>query len=169
MHVMDVAQALNALHAMAPLPQTLNLPGPTTHTYAYLLDLVSTLTYNPPSRAPVVPKALALLATKYADKALWWPMLTPDEVERRFIDDVGAGEDEEFVGDWNVVGVQPDEIEKHAITYVRRYRSAVNYTRPIVLPPKPVRSLRKCWVNGQTLMHTYRRLRRHVLCAIPHT
>jgi NADH dehydrogenase (ubiquinone) 1 alpha subcomplex subunit 9 len=87
---MDVAQALNALHSMGPLAQTLNLPGPTTHTYAYLLDLVSTLTYNPPSRAPVVPKALALLATKYADKALWWPMLTPDEVERRFIDDVGA-------------------------------------------------------------------------------
>ena len=117
MHVMDVAQALNALHAMGPLPQTLNLPGPTTHTYAYLLDLVSTLTYNPPSRAPVVPKQAALLLARAA-QSVWWPALSPDEVERRFINDV------EVPGDWDKVGVAPTEIEENAIMYLRRYRSA---------------------------------------------
>ena len=123
---MDVAQALNALHSMGPLAQTLNLPGPTTHTYAYLLDLVSTLTYNPPSRAPVVPKSVALALSKLAQNA-WWPMLSPDEVERRYIDDT------DVPGDWDVFGVVPDEIEEHAITYLRRYRSAYVFL-PYLVP-----------------------------------
>ena len=53
-----------------------------------------------------------------AAQAVWWPLLSPDEVARRYIDDSDAQ------GDWDVVGVEPDEIESHAIKYVRRYRSA---------------------------------------------
>ncbi|KAH9168426.1 NAD(P)-binding protein [Lactarius sanguifluus] len=105
--------ALSHLIGMPALERTLALPGPSTHTHEFLLELVSTLTYNAPSRAPVVPKR-------------------PDEVERRYIDD------EDTPGDWALVGVEPDEIENHAITYVRRYRSAANYIRPIVVPPRPV-------------------------------
>ena len=82
-----------------------------------MLTLVSTITYNPPSRAPVVPKAVALAVAKAA-QAAWWPMLSPDEVIRRYIDDV------DVPGDWDKFGVIPDEIEEHAITYLRRYRSA---------------------------------------------
>lgn len=102
---------------MPALPGTFNLPGPSTLTYEYLLTLVSTITYNPPSRAPVVPKAVALAVAKAA-QAAWWPMLSPDEVIRRYIDDV------DVPGDWDKFGVIPDEIEEHAITYLRRYRSA---------------------------------------------
>ena len=113
---------------MAALPGTFNLPGPSTLTYEYLLTLVSTITYNPPSRAPVVPKSVALALSKLAQNA-WWPMLSPDEVERRYIDDV------DVPGDWDVFGVVPDEIEEHAITYLRRYRSA--YVFLILCPPNP--------------------------------
>ena len=102
---------------MAPLPGTFNLPGPSTLTYEYLLTLVSTITYNPPSRAPVVPKSVALALSKLAQN-VWWPMLSPDEVVRRYLNDV------EVPGDWETFGVVPDEIEEHAITYLRRYRSA---------------------------------------------
>ncbi len=102
---------------MPVLPGTFNLPGPSTLTYEYLLTLVSTITYNPPSPAPVVPKAIALALAKLA-QAAWWPMLSPDEVIRRYIDDV------DVPGDWDKFGVIPDEIEEHAITYLRRYRSA---------------------------------------------
>ncbi|KAI0269920.1 NAD(P)-binding protein [Gloeopeniophorella convolvens] len=130
-HVMDVAQALSNLEGMAPLARTLSLPGPSTLTYEYILELVSTLTYNPPSRAPVLPKRVALALARAAQQ-IWWPALSPDEVERRFIDDAPAP------GDWAAVGVEPDEIENHAITYVRRYRSAANYIRPIVVPPRPL-------------------------------
>lgn len=114
---MDVAQALSNLVGMSTIDRTLALPGPSTLTYEYLLELVSTLTYNPPSRAPVIPKQVALALARAAQR-IWWPALSPDEVERRYIDDADTP------GDWAVVGVEPDEIENHAITYVRRYRSA---------------------------------------------
>jgi hypothetical protein len=157
--VMDVAQALSHLVGMPAIDRTLALPGPSTHTHEFLLELISTLTYNAPSRAPAVPKRVALALASAAQR-IWWPTLSPDEVERRYIDDVDTP------GDWAAVGVEPDEIENHAITYVRRYRSAcviiiipslrpapgvppsfffshfvinsANYIRPIVLPPRPV-------------------------------
>jgi NADH dehydrogenase (ubiquinone) 1 alpha subcomplex subunit 9 len=156
--VMDVAQALSNLLGMPALSRTISLPGPSTLTHEYLLELVSTLTYNPPSRAPVLPKRVALMLARAA-QSIWWPALSPDEVERRYIDDADTQ------GDWALVGVEPDEIENHAITYVRRYRSAcvspptraayfstpvlsnsqlahfltsANYIRPIVVPPRPV-------------------------------
>jgi NADH dehydrogenase (ubiquinone) 1 alpha subcomplex subunit 9 len=119
---MDVAQALANLMRAPPIPQTLSLPGPSSLTFEYLLELVGSITYNPPSRAPVIPKSVALALAKLS-QSIWWPTLSPDEVERRFIDDVDIG------GDWDTVGVTPGEIESHAITYLRRYRSAC------VIPP----------------------------------
>ncbi|GJE88393.1 complex I NDUFA9 subunit family protein [Phanerochaete sordida] len=127
-HVMDVAQALTNMLEAQSLPGLLNLPGPSTLTYEYLLSLVSSVTFRPPSRAPVVPKKVALLAARAAQN-VWWPALSPDEVERRFINDA------EVPGDWDKVGVHPTEIEDNAILYLRRYRTAENYVRPVVLPP----------------------------------
>ncbi|OBZ68944.1 NADH-ubiquinone oxidoreductase subunit, mitochondrial [Grifola frondosa] len=127
-HVLDVAQALANVVSMSSLPGTFNLPGPSTLSFKYLLELVSTVTYNPPSVAPVVPKRVALVLAKAAQK-VWWPALSPDEVVRRYIDDV------DLPGDWDKFGVTPDEIEDHAISYLRRYRSADNYSRPVVFPP----------------------------------
>src|ERR1700761_2313981 len=112
---MDVALALSNLIGMPIVDRTLALPGP------------STLTYNPPSRAPVVPKPVALALARVAQR-IWWPALSPDEVERRYIDDADTP------GDWAVVGVEPDEIENHAITYLRRYRSACVIANPWSLP-----------------------------------
>jgi hypothetical protein len=87
------------------------------HSHEYLLELVSTLTCNPPSCVPVVPKPVTLALAHVAQR-IWWPALSPDEVERRYINDADAP------GDWAFVDIEPDEIENHAITYVRRYRSA---------------------------------------------
>jgi len=144
---MDVAQALANLTSVPQLPGTLSLPGPSTLTYEYLLELVSSITYQPPSRAPVLPKAVATILSRAA-QAVWWPALCPDEITRRYIDDADTP------GDWAAVGVEPSEIENHAITYLRRYRSAYvtsalccdvllnldlreNFVRPIVFPPRP--------------------------------
>ncbi|KAG9315915.1 hypothetical protein JVU11DRAFT_3566 [Chiua virens] len=122
-HVMDVAQALANLMGITQLPGTVSLPGPRTLSYEYLLDLVSSVTYNPTSRAPVIPKPIALAVARAA-QAAWWPLICPDEVERRYLDDVAAA------GDWEAVGVVPQEIENHAITYLRRYRSAIQRQFP---------------------------------------
>jgi len=129
-HVIDIAQALVNLTSRPQFSRALNLPGPSTLTYEYLLDLISSVTLQPLSRAPVVPKAVANLLAKLSQN-VWWPALSPDEVTRRYIDDV------DVAGDWDVVGVQPSEIESHAIKYLRRYRSAENYVRPTVLPSRP--------------------------------
>jgi NADH dehydrogenase (ubiquinone) 1 alpha subcomplex subunit 9 len=114
---MDVAQALTNLLAKPALPRTLSLPGPSTLTYNYLLELVSSLACTPPSTAPTLPKPIALYLAKLAQN-VWWPALSPDEVETRYIDDV------QTPGDWDAVNVIPDEIETHAIKYLRGYRSA---------------------------------------------
>lgn len=146
---MDVAQALANLMSIPQLPGTLSLPGPSTLTYEWLLELVSSVTLQPPSRAPVLPKVVASALAKAA-QSVWWPALSPDEVLRRYIDDA------EVPGDWSAVGMsEPAEIENHAITYLRRYRSAYvpiiprfpnlllmltrreNFVRPIVFPSRP--------------------------------
>jgi hypothetical protein len=118
LQVMDVAQALANILTMPSVKGTYNLPGPSELTHEYLLDLVSTITYRKASSAPMIPKAVALFLTRLSQKAIWWPTLSPDEVERRYIDDV------DVPGDWATFGVDPTEIEPVAISYLRRYRSA---------------------------------------------
>lgn len=75
-------------------------------TYEYLLKLISMLTYNPPSHIPVIPKNIAL-ALAHAMQCIWWSVLSPDEVEHCYIDDIDTP------GNWAVVGVEPNEIENH--------------------------------------------------------
>ena len=129
-HVLDVAQALANMMSIPQAPGTLSLPGPSTLTYEYLLELVSSITLRPPSSAPVLPKSIATALARAA-QGVWWPALSPDDVTRRYIDDA------DVPGDWAAVGVEPTEIENHAITYLRRYRSAENFVRPIVFPTRP--------------------------------
>jgi len=128
-HVLDVAQALANLEGVPALPKTLHLPGPSALTFNYLIDLVSAVTYNDIGKGPAIPKRIAL-ALAAAGQKLYWPTLSPDEVERRYMDD------KDIPGDWEEVGVVPDEIENHALTYLRRYRSADNFVRPLVLPSR---------------------------------
>jgi NADH dehydrogenase (ubiquinone) 1 alpha subcomplex subunit 9 len=112
-----VAQALANLLSHPRPSQTIRLPGPSTLTYEYLLDLVSSVTLNPPSRAPVLPQAIATILARLGQH-VWWPALSPDEVIRRYVDD------SDVPGDWDAVGIQPTEIEEAAIAYLRRFRSA---------------------------------------------
>ena len=114
---MDVAQALANMLSMQPLGRTITLPGPSTLTHEYLLELIATVTYNPMTKAPSLPKSVALALAKTSN-FVWWPTVVPDEVERRFIDDADTP------GDWDVVDIVPDEIETYAIKYLRRFRSA---------------------------------------------
>jgi len=130
-HVMDVAEAIKNI-VRDPKADTglYNLPGPSTLTYEYLLDMVSSVTLQPPSKAPTLPKVVAKNLAKLG-KAVWWPVLAEDEVERRYIND------SEVEGDWDRVNITPSEIEDHAITYLRRYRSSANFVRPVVFPRRP--------------------------------
>jgi len=133
-HVQDVAQALANFLTLPPPPkQILNLPGPQQFSYAELMELISLFTFHPPSKLPAVPKSIALLISRVS-QAIWWPTLSPDEIKRRFIDD------SQVHGDWDLVGVQPEEVQALALGFLRRYRSAANFVRPVVLPGQAGRS-----------------------------
>lgn len=122
-HIQDVAQALSNI-LTGPDSTTLNLPGPAVHTYESLMDLVASITYNAPSFAPTIPKSVMMAVAKAA-QLVWWPLISPDEVERRYINDVGTdAKGEKWLGDWDKVGVVPEEVENLAITFLRRYRTA---------------------------------------------
>ncbi|KAF8758484.1 RmlD substrate binding domain [Rhizoctonia solani] len=126
-HVLDVAQALSNLSVITNPAQVYNLPGPAYHTYTTMLDLVAAVTCKTPAHPPTIPKPIALALARAA-QVVWWPALSPDEVVRRYIND------SDVPGDWDALGITPEEVEGHAITYLRRYRSAVNFARPVQLP-----------------------------------
>jgi NADH dehydrogenase (ubiquinone) 1 alpha subcomplex subunit 9 len=150
-HVLDVAQALSTILS-APVTSTAStfaLSGPAVHTYNSLLALVAGMTMHPPTSAPTLPKAVAKFAASVLNRGLWWPTISPDEIERKYIDDFGAdallsdqteekpagwadatstakmvGIDGEEVKSWKDLDLEPDHVEEHAIKYLRRYRSS---------------------------------------------
>ena len=83
--VLDVTQALSNFIGMPTIDRMLALPGPSTLAYEHLLELVSTLTCNPPSHALVVSKHVALTLA-HAAQRIWWPAPSL-EVELHYIDD----------------------------------------------------------------------------------
>ncbi|GJJ13276.1 hypothetical protein Clacol_007527 [Clathrus columnatus] len=125
-HVLDVAQALHNLIDIPPQSEVFSLPGPRTYTYEHMLDLVSSVTCNPVASGMAIPKPLAILIARVAQLA-WWPMISPDEVERKYISDKPA---EDVHGDWEKLGVEPEPLELHAIKFLRRYRTVENFDRP---------------------------------------
>ncbi|EIW65481.1 NADH dehydrogenase (ubiquinone) 1 alpha subcomplex 9 [Tremella mesenterica] len=164
-HVLDVASALSVMLTapVTSVASTFALPGPAMHTFNSLFALTSAMTMRPVSGVPEVPKAVAKLVSSIIHRAIWWPVISPDEIERKFIDDMGTelfaspgeekpsgwatsrsdgavGIDGEPVKGWADLDISPDYIEEHAIKYLRRYRSASNYDRPVELgnlkPPK---------------------------------
>ncbi|KIJ54415.1 hypothetical protein M422DRAFT_775527 [Sphaerobolus stellatus SS14] len=126
-HVLDVAQALHNFVDLPPQPFDYNLPGPNTYSYEQIFEMISSLTYNPRPTELTLPKPVAKFIARIAQYA-WWPMVCPDEVERRFLDD------SDVPGDWDKVGVEPDALELHAIKFLRQYRAPENYSRPVILP-----------------------------------
>jgi len=150
-HVLDVAEALSVM-LNAPLTSvasTFHLAGPAVHTYNSLLQLVAAMTMHPLSTAPTVPKPVALAFASVINRALWWPTVSPDEIERRYIDDVGVdaydapaadlspagwqavegakkavGTDGEAIKTFAELDMSPDYIEEHAIKFLRRYRAS---------------------------------------------
>ncbi|KAF8527441.1 NAD(P)-binding protein [Hysterangium stoloniferum] len=129
-HVLDVAQALHNFVDLPPQAATYSLPGPKTYTFEEVLELTASLTYNPPPSSLDLPKPIAKFIARIAQLA-WWPMISPDEVERRFISDRS---EVDAPGDWEKIGVEPEALELHAIKFLRQFRTPENYSRPVIFP-----------------------------------
>jgi NADH dehydrogenase (ubiquinone) 1 alpha subcomplex subunit 9 len=88
-HSFDVAEALEVMMDAenTSIGKTFSLGGPKTYTVVELLRLVEALTFNKTVREGLnIPKFALMAAAKVGDLA-WWPMLSPDEVTRRYLDD----------------------------------------------------------------------------------
>lgn len=129
-HSIDVAMALERMLNAdnTSMGQTFSLPGPKTYSIKQLLTLVESLTFTSVLKEGLnTPKWLAMAAAKIGDKA-WWPMISPDEITRRYIDDLP---DRPGTKSWEDLGMQPDAIEEAAIVYLRRYRPASRFEQPV--------------------------------------
>jgi NADH dehydrogenase (ubiquinone) 1 alpha subcomplex subunit 9 len=151
-HVLDVAEALSVM-LTAPLTSTAStfaLPGPEAYSFNELLNLVEFFTFKKLADKPTVPRFAVEMLAKVLNRAIWWPTINPDEIQRKYIDDLGVEEhlhraDTTLPGGWGgdvarpspFVGVDgepakgfadlkisPDLIEEHAQKYLKRYRSA---------------------------------------------
>ncbi|KAK4698928.1 NADH dehydrogenase (ubiquinone) 1 alpha subcomplex subunit 9, partial [Phenoliferia sp. Uapishka_3] len=126
-HVMDVAQALAVmLKAPSSASSTYAFPGPKTYDFETILSLVEALTLKK-LKGPNFPRPILALAARLWD-LVWWPTLSPDEVTRRFINDL---EVEEGLKGFADLGIEPDVLEDVAIVYLRRYRSSAYFDLPI--------------------------------------
>ncbi|KAI5479490.1 hypothetical protein MNV49_003432 [Pseudohyphozyma bogoriensis] len=126
-HVLDVAEALKVMmDAPSTASSTFALAGPKTYTFEQLLSLVEALTLKK-LRGPNFPRPVLALASRLWD-LVWWPTVSPDEVVRRFIDDVAVDPSLKGFAD---LGIEPDVVEDVAIVYLRRYRSSAYYDLPI--------------------------------------
>jgi NADH dehydrogenase (ubiquinone) 1 alpha subcomplex subunit 9 len=75
------------LHDESTVGQTFELYGPTNYSMAELSELVEREIIK--NRTPLnIPKFIAKPAAYYLNKALWWPTVSADEIEREFHDQV---------------------------------------------------------------------------------
>lgn len=128
-HSLDVAHALEVMMDAenTSIGQTFSLGGPRTYTSAQLMQLVESLTFEKIVRPALnVPRFALKLAARVGDLA-WWPMLSPDEVTRRYIDDSPDAPGTLGFAD---LGIEPDLLEEVAIVYLRRYRSNLRFEVP---------------------------------------
>ncbi|GAA6029489.1 hypothetical protein JCM8097_003705 [Rhodosporidiobolus ruineniae] len=126
-HVLDVASALNTMYtAPSTIGELYALPGPRTYTFEQLIHLAEALTLKK-LRGPNFPKPL-LAALARAWDLVWWPTVSPDEVTRRYIDDLPVAPGVKGFAD---LGIEPDLLDDLAIIYLRRYRGASYADLPI--------------------------------------
>lgn len=150
-HVMDVAEALNVI-LTAPVTSTAStfvLPGPEAYSFNELINLVEFFTLKKLGSAMTIPRPVIEFAAQILNRAIWWPTISPDEIRRMYMDDLGVsshlsrpdptipsgwggeaipspflGVDGEAVKGFADLGISPDLVEEHAQKYLRRFRNA---------------------------------------------
>ncbi|KAM3070120.1 Protein-lysine N-methyltransferase efm5 [Clarireedia jacksonii] len=134
-HVIDVGQALEVmLQDDNTAQQTYELYGPKNYSTAEIAELVDKETIKH-RRHINLPKAILKPAANILNKALWWPVLSADEVEREFIDQKIDPTAKTFKD----LGIEPAEISSLTFHYLQGYRSSAFYD----LPPATEREKRE--------------------------
>ncbi|KAH3947775.1 hypothetical protein HBH53_110780 [Parastagonospora nodorum] len=125
-HVIDVAMALeHMLQDDTTAAETYELYGPTEYSMAEINDLVEKEAMK--KRGHVnVPKGLMKPIATYANKFIWWPIHSGDEVEREFIDQTVDPKAKTFKD----LDIEPVELKSLTFEYLKGYRSSNYYDLP---------------------------------------
>lgn len=125
-HAIDVAEALEKmLHDDTTAGETYELYGPTEYSMAELHELVEREAMKKRRHVNIPPQILKPIA-HYANKLLWWPIHSEDEVEREFIDQVIDKNAKTFKD----LNIEPAELKSLTFEYLRGYRSSSYYDLP---------------------------------------
>jgi NADH dehydrogenase (ubiquinone) 1 alpha subcomplex subunit 9 len=125
-HVIDVAMALEQmLHDDTTAAETFELFGPTEYSMAELNELVEKEAMKQRRHINVPKKIMKPIAT-YANKFLWWPIHSGDEVEREFIDQTIDPSAKTFKD----LDIEPVELKSLTFEYLKGYRSSSYYDLP---------------------------------------
>ncbi|KAI0848840.1 NAD(P)-binding protein [Daldinia vernicosa] len=125
-HSIDVGQALEAiLFDDNTAGQTFELYGPKNYSTAEIAQLVDREIYKK-RRHINVPKAILKPVAGLLNKALWWPVLSAEDVEREFIDQKIDPTAKTFAD----LGITPGDISNFTYHYLQGYRSSAVYDLP---------------------------------------
>ncbi|KAI1646904.1 NAD(P)-binding protein [Daldinia loculata] len=125
-HSIDVGQALEAmLYDDNTAGQTYELYGPKNYSTAEIAELVDREIYKK-RRHINVPKAILRPVANLLNKALWWPVLSAEDVDREFIDQKIDPTAKTFAD----LGITPGDISNFTYHYLQGYRSSAYYDLP---------------------------------------
>ncbi|KAK0713798.1 hypothetical protein B0T26DRAFT_718406 [Lasiosphaeria miniovina] len=125
-HVIDVGEALEVmLYNDNTAAQTYELYGPKNYSTAEIAEMVDKEIYKK-RRHINVPKAVLKPVAGVLNRLLWWPVMSTDEVEREFHDQVI----DESAKTFKDLGLEPGDITKFLYHYLQGFRSSQYYDLP---------------------------------------
>ncbi|KAI9790839.1 MAG: NADH-ubiquinone oxidoreductase 40 kDa subunit [Piccolia ochrophora] len=134
-HAIDVGQALEAmLHDDNTASETYELYGPKEYSMAEISKLVDREIIKH-RRHINIPKRIRVPLANMFNKVLYWPVRSPDEVEREFIDQ----EIDPSAKTFKDLGIEPADLNNLTFQYLQGYRSSAFYD----LPPATEREKRE--------------------------
>jgi len=107
--------------------QTYEFFGPREYTMNQLYDIADEILITRRTRVNV-PKPLAIAITRLLQLSPW-PFISPDEIERYFIDEKISNN--ENVKTFEDLGIVPQTLEDTAIATLRDHRKSAVFDRPI--------------------------------------
>lgn len=134
-HVIDVATALQSMITDdSTASETYELYGPKEYSAAQIAELVDKEIINH-RRHVNIPKLIFKIIAAVLNRAIWWHTISPDEVEREFMDQKVDSTAKTFKD----LGIEPAELSGLTYQYLQGYRTSAYYD----LPPATEREKRE--------------------------
>ncbi len=131
-HVIDVGTALeHMLYDDATAGETFELYGPKNYSTAEIAEIVDREILQK-RRHINLPKAVLQPLATLLNRVLWWPVLSGEDVEREFIDQVI----DETAKTFKDLGIVPGEIQDYTYHYLVRFSpssSSSSFSPPCIL------------------------------------